>query len=98
MEEQSSKALHASNTLFDCTSLSLKDKLKRFDSMILPILTYGSIWGFHFSNDIERVHLIFLKQLLGGSQTCNNAIYGEFGRVPLSVSRKERKRNIGTRY
>lgn len=92
LAEQGSKALYALNTLFDCTSLNIKDKLKLFDSMILPILTYGSeIWGFHDSKDIERVHLKFLKQLLGvHSQTCNNAIYGELGRVPLSVSRKER--------
>ena len=59
--------------------------------MILPILMYSSeTWGFHDSLDIERVHVKCLKQLLGiRSQTCNYTIYGEFGRVPLIVKRKE---------
>ena len=41
--------------------------------------------------DIERVHLKFLKQILKvKSQTPSAAVYGELGRVPLHVMRKER--------
>ncbi|MCU7801013.1 MAG: reverse transcriptase family protein [gamma proteobacterium symbiont of Lucinoma myriamae] len=73
LAEQARKALFSLNNLFDCTMLHIKDKLKLFDCMILPILMYGcEIWGFHDSSDIERVHLKFLKQLLGvRSQTCD---------------------------
>ena len=60
--------------------------------MILPILTYGSeIWGFHPAPDVEHVHMKFLKQILGvRPQTSNVTIYGELGRMPLSIIRKER--------
>lgn len=63
-----------------------------FDSMILSILTHGSeIWGLHPAPDIEHVHLKFLKQILGVKpQTSNVTVYGEFGRVPLSIIREER--------
>ena len=53
---------------------------------------YGSeIWGFYKSNDIEKVHIRFLKQLLGvHKQTSNIAVYGELGRFPLYVTRNVR--------
>ena len=39
----------------------------------------------------KRVHLRFLKQVLGvRQQTCNMIVYGELGRVPLYVLRKVR--------
>ena len=38
-------------------SLDISDKVRIFDSMVLPILCYGSeVWGFHNAVDIERVH------------------------------------------
>lgn len=60
--------------------------------MILPILIYEcEIWGFHSGPDIERVHLKFLKQMLEvKTQTSSVPIYGELGRVPLLIKRKER--------
>ena len=63
-----------------------------FDSIILPILMYGSeIWGFCRRDDIEKVHLRFLKQILGvRKQISNVAVYGELGRFPLFVLRKIR--------
>ena len=55
-------------------------------------MNYGSeVWGFHKSQAIERVHLRFLKQILGvRQQTCNMIVYGELGRVPLYLLRKVR--------
>ena len=51
------------------------EKLKLFDYMILPIISYG----LHNAPDIERVHKKFLKQLLGVRQQASNAaVYGEF--------------------
>ena len=91
LEEQAPKALFSLNNLFDKIALSISEKIKLFDSMILPILNYASeIWGFHPAPDIERVHLKFLKQILKvKSQTPSAAVYGELGRVPLHVMRKE---------
>lgn len=49
--------------------MNISDKVKLFDSMINPILNYGSeVWGFHKGPDIERVHIKFLKRLLGVRQ------------------------------
>lgn len=92
LSEQAMKALFSINFLFDSVAMNIPEKLKIFDSMVLPILCYGSeILGFHTASDVERVHLKFLKQLLGvKTQTSNNAVYGEVGRVPLSVIRKVR--------
>ena len=60
--------------------------------MVLPILMYGvEAWGFHSAPDAERVYLKFLKQVLSvRPQTTNAAVYGELGRVPLNIPRKER--------
>jgi hypothetical protein len=57
LSEQASKALFS---LFDHVPLTIADKLKLFDCMILPILNYGcKIWGFHCASDVEKVHLRF---------------------------------------
>jgi hypothetical protein len=92
LSEQAMKALFSLNSLFDSMPLGITEKIKLFDSMISPILLYGSeIWGFHKAADIERVHLKFLKQLLGvKQQTPNVAVLGEFGRFPMDVMRKIR--------
>lgn len=92
LSEQAIKALFTLNSLFDVVSLDVSEKIKLFDSMVLPILNYASeIWGFHPSPDVERVHLKFLKQILGvRTSTSSAAVYGEFGRVPLIVLRKVR--------
>ena len=74
--------------------------------MVKPILNYRSefFFGFFFGGGrgvgggeftllqiLSEYILNFLKQVLGmRSQTFNDAVYGELGRVPLSVIRKER--------
>ena len=60
--------------------------------LVSPNMNYGGeVWGFHNSQDIERVHLRFLKQLLNvRQQTSNMTIYGELCRVPFYVIRKIR--------
>jgi len=48
---------------------------KLFDSMIVPILTYGSeIWGFKETEEIERIQIQFYKYFLGVNSTVNNAM------------------------
>lgn len=92
LSEQALRALFSLNSLFDVMLLDIRDKLKLFDCMISPILNYGSeVWGFHKAQDIERVQLKFLKQILGvRQQSCNAAVYGELARFPLSLFRKIR--------
>lgn len=61
-----------------------------FYKLVVPILNYASeVWGFNPGADVERVHLKFLKNLLGVKRsTPNDFIYGEFGVMPLSETRK----------
>ena len=91
LSEQASKALYALSNVFNNNVLLVQDK-NLFDSIALPILIYGSeIWGFYKSNDIEKAHMRFLKQILGvRKQASNIAVYGELGRFPLVVLRKIR--------
>ena len=58
-----------------------------FDSMVKPILCYGSEdWGTEYSTIIESVHFTFCKYFLGVNSSVNNAVaIGECGRLPLCV-------------
>ncbi len=60
---------------------------KLFDSMVKPILLYGSErWGFKFSPIIERVQTHYCKLFLGVSRSTNtDMVLGECGRLPLYV-------------
>ena len=54
-----------------------------FDAFVSSILNYGcEVWGFSKSKDIEKIHLKFLKLILGSM-----AVYGETGRYPLYIQR-----------
>lgn len=61
---------------------------KLFDSMIKPILCYGSqIWGYKYCSDIESIQHLFCCKYLGVKTTTNMCIVlGECGRLPLCVS------------
>ena len=60
---------------------------KIFDTMIKPILTYGSeIWGYEASEIVESVHVRFCKSLLMvSSSACTSAVLGECGRFPICI-------------
>ena len=77
LSEQTTKALFSLNSLFEKVHLDLSERLKLFDSMVLPILMYGvEAWGFHSAPDAERAYLKFLKQVLSvRPQTTSAAIY-----------------------
>ena len=62
--------------------IAIETKLHMFDSMILPILTYGcEVWGYENLEQIEVYHRFFLKKLLSLRSSVPNAmIYGELGR------------------
>ena len=55
--------------------------------LVSPILNFGSeIWGMHNATDIKLVHTKFLRFILGAKKSTNlSALYGELGRIPLSV-------------
>ena len=61
--------------------------LQLFDAMIAPILMYGAeVWGYENDNIIEALHLEFCKCILKVKKcTPNCVVYGELGRVPMSV-------------
>ena len=63
-----------------------------FYKMVIPILNYSAeVWGFHLGVGVERVHLKFLRNLLGVKRsTQNDFIYGEYGTTPLRELRKIR--------
>ena len=56
-----------------------------FDSMVKPILCYGSsIWGHTYSDEIEKVQVNFCKKYLNVKSSTNDCIVlGECGRLPL---------------
>ena len=89
VSERGSRALFSLYALFDKIEFDISDKLKLFDSMISPILNYGSeIWGFHKAPDIEKVHIRFLKRVLSLNRNVTSAwLYGELSRFPLNVLR-----------
>ena len=64
--------------------------------MVLPILLYrAEVWGIYKFKAVHKLHIKFLKSLLGVKmQTPNYAVLGEFGRYPLSIICKKRALNF----
>ena len=60
---------------------------KIFDSLVVPILCYGSeVWGYEYQRKIEQVHINFCKSVLGvGKYASNSPVLGECGRLPLAT-------------
>lgn len=90
--EQAHKALFSIYKLIQNESIPIDVKLKMFDSMVEPILLYGSeVWGFEDMYLIEQVHLKFCKRILRvRNTTANFMVYGELGRFPLELRDKLR--------
>ena len=61
-----------------------------FDHTILPILNYAAdVWGDNEWPDLERIHLMACKFILGVNQaTPSNVTYAELGRFPSEIHRK----------
>ena len=71
------------NSKINIRFLSIKSLIKLFDSLICPILLYGSEdkWD---QNPIERVHTQFMKRILGLNRaTSNTLVRGDMGRYSL---------------
>ncbi len=90
--DQASKAMFAVISKARKLNLPVDIQLHLFDSVVQPILLYGSeVWGFEDCKNIERVHLKFCKIVMGVSQFTTSAmVYGELGRSPVSIAIKTR--------
>ena len=88
--QQGQKALFAIYSTLKKFNFNIETKCSIFDAYVGSILNYGSeIWGFHKATDIEKVHLAFLKRILGVKKsTFSNLVYYELGRFPLYMKRK----------
>ena len=87
---QSQKALYSVYYKIRNITIPIDLQLKIFDALVAPILLYGSeVLGFEKNDNIEKVHLQFLKKNLGVRITTPNfLVYGELGRYPLIVNIK----------
>ena len=67
--------------------LPISVQFELFNSLVRPILTYGSeIWGYNCVNIIESLHLEFCKYVLHMKKSTPNCfVYGESGQYPLSI-------------
>lgn len=86
---QATKALNMINMYASkCNGLPIGAAFKLFDSMVMPILTYGSeVWGFQYYKQLERVQLRFCKKVLGVPvRTPDSAVLGECGRFPVQLN------------
>jgi len=91
--EKTRRSIFATRRYLDLSKLPIHLANKIFDSLFLPILTYGSeVWGAYDKDDssswekdvIERTHIYFCKQFLGVNKRCPNvACRNELGRLPL---------------
>ncbi len=95
LSAKANRALLALNNKCKIKYLPIKIALKLFDSLISPILLYGSeVWApyLNLNNkewdkcEIEKIHTQFLKRILGLNRSTTNALVrAELGRFPLSV-------------
>lgn len=67
-------------------------QLHLFDTMVSPILLYGSeVWGYEDNSIIESLYLSFYKMILKVKKSTPNCIiYGELGRYPSDIFIKSR--------
>ena len=90
--EQAHKALFSIYKLIQNECIPIDVQLKMFDSMVEPILLYGSeVWVFEDMYLIEQFHLKFSKIILNmRNTTANCMVYGDLGRFPLELRAKLR--------
>ena len=95
LNDQALKACNHLLSVFSRISLDIKTKLSLFDSLVVPIILYGSeVWGVYNLREVDKLHLKVCKLILGvRPQTSNTAVLGEFGIFPLSMLCKQRTLN-----
>ena len=88
--QQGRKAMFSLMSNLRKFKFNIRTQCAVFDTYVNSILSYGAeVWGFHKGPDIEKVHTCFCKNVLGVKKnTCNDFIYCELGRLPLTLSRQ----------
>jgi hypothetical protein len=83
--DQARKALYCLHRKLRNISIPIDLQLKLFDTLILPILTYGcEVWDYENTKQLEKPHLQFCRNILGvRTATPNFVTYGELGRTPI---------------
>jgi hypothetical protein len=68
----------------------IKSRFSVFDTYLSSILYYRcDIWGFHKVKDVENIHTLFCKNVLGVKKsTCNSLVDHGLGRFLLHIIRK----------
>ena len=96
LNDEALKAYHSLLGVFDRVALDIQTKLSLFDSLIVPIILYGSeVWGIYNFKIVDKIYLRFCHYLLRVSQQPPNyAVYGELGRFQLYILAKERSANF----
>lgn len=89
LASQGRKAMFSLKSKTSQLYLNTETMLSIFDTYIASILNYGcEIWGMHAANDIEKVHLEYIKFVLSVKKNTNTAIvYFETGRLPMKTIR-----------
>ena len=83
--DQANKAMFSLIAKSRRLCLPIDIQLNLFDSLVLPILTYGcEIWGTDNCSLAEKLHLRFCKIILNcKSSTASCMVLGELGRAPV---------------
>ena len=77
-------------TLLKHKTVSVKYIINLFDTLVKPVLTYGSaMYGIQNCMVVETFYLKFLKKILKIKTSTNTCmIYAETGRYPMSIDTK----------
>ena len=98
LDDLRARALKAYMSMKDKLGICFKeypaDTIYLFDTLVKPVLLYGSdFWGclsLPKNNPIENLHLMFCKHLLGVQKhTTTDGVLLELGRVPLQLNAKK---------
>ena len=73
-------------------ALTVELQLNLFNSLVEPVMSYAcESWGLREADKLEKIHLAFLKSILGVRKSTPSAfIYRELGVYPLILKRKIR--------
>ena len=80
------QVLHNNSEIMPVTQLSL------YNSLVIPVISYGcEIWGFCEAHPLEKLHISFLKSILGVRKTTPTCtLYKELNVTNLQCLRLKR--------